>query len=199
MTGISDIQTTYYEENNRCIVKIIGEYIVEVSGTYAICGCAFSNADYVCIEWGSRFQVVAGDPSTQSFELHGMDVTSGDYVAGYDFYFTPGEDIDVTLLTEPFDINSTIVGIQHSMTWKTCEENGFCTPGHRKCIGDDVHKCNSAGTAYEYEYTCEEGYHCVNGACVEDSAIDDEIKLTEIAVGTIVLATALVILNKVMK
>ena len=47
-------------------------------------------------------------------------------------------------------------------------EEPFCTPGHRICVGNEVHKCNSAGTAYEYELTCDTGYSCVDGACVKD-------------------------------
>jgi hypothetical protein len=154
------------------------------------------SGNYVCFEWGNRFDANAGESGT--FELYGMDAP--DYIPGYDFYYTAGEDVDISLMVdpfEPFSVPSSIVGMQYNLAWDTCEQ--FCTPGHRTCVGDEVHRCNPAGTAYEYEYTCDEGYHCVNGACVEDDAIIYGLDLTDIVIGTVILAGAFVFITNVTK
>lgn len=193
VVGISDVNTTYYNEAGGCAVKITGVWETDRTANHVICGCyVVGDSDYACFEWGNRFNADMGESGT--FELYGMDAP--EYVPGYDFYYTAGEEVDISLLVDPFDpfsVPSSIVGQQYNMVWGTCEQ--FCTPGHRKCVGDEVHKCNPAGTEYEYEYTCDTGYHCVNGACVEDdNGISDDIGT--ILIGAAVLIGAYVILTK---
>ena len=166
MTGISRVAATYYPENGGCAVKISVDWKVESGGNHAICLCYVLSGDYVCFEVGNRF--VAADGESGTFEFYGMD--SPEYVAGYDFYYTAGEKVDVSILIDPFEPPSSIVGIQKGLTWDTCSYT-YCTPGDRICKENDIYECNVSGTAYDnFIESCPAG--CTDGVCDEVLSLD---------------------------
>jgi hypothetical protein len=76
--GISDVNTTYYTEQGGCAVKITGKWETDRTDNHVICGCYVISGNYVCFEWGNRFNANAGESGT--FELYGMDAP--DYIPG---------------------------------------------------------------------------------------------------------------------
>jgi len=52
-------------------------------------------------------------------------------------------------------------------------EASYCVPEARKCLGNDVNKCNASGTEWVFFHTCEEGTECRDGDCVPVSDTED--------------------------
>lgn len=118
--GISNVKTSYFIENGGCVAKITGEWETDCTDTHVICGCYMTESNYMCFEWGNSFYATDGESGT--FELYGMDMSN--YVEGYDFYYIPGEDVDISLLSDPFDPSISLpIGRQHAMAWETCVDD----------------------------------------------------------------------------